>query len=1503
MSLLVSSKEQEAVAQKRKELQKMLQSGKSNLSVEQLRLWTLLQLDNSMPMLNFFAYQLKGNIDLARLQQSWAEVVSQHDVLGCHFKPFAHTALRIPCQQKDISFNVETRLGEHTVNDILKVWLDTAATQSHHTAGEITQDQLAALTLIELSEGHYLLLLKLSRLAGDLTAGQLIIKKLLANYQALNTSLPQASTIKIQAEPGSFTEFALYERNWLKSPVAKKALSFWQSALDDVPPLKLPTDFPRPAIKTNHCAAEVVWLEDKVLECLQKQCQSLTVDLHDILLSTVFLQLNRYTNQTKFAIGIKVDRREQAFQQIIGPVDNWLPLCTEITQEVPFSAFLNSIVAQRKAVKAQGFLPFATLVEQLQPERDLSRTPFYQVMFLFEDLRIDQQMTAKGELQAEALSLPQQNTHTDMTLTVSQTSDGLQLRADYNIDLFNTETIQRQLAHWVQLISSIAKDPQQMSHLLPFLTQAEQTTLLQEWNATEQHFFPDAALHHLIEHQAANTPTALSVLCEGEKLTYQDLNERANQLASYLCQVLAKPEGLDETRIAICLERTVEMAVAMLAVLKAGGVFVPLDPAYPEERLSHMLSDSDAQCLLTAQGVWQELQNKVSLKPLLAGQSLQTIKIDQQWPAIAECARANLQLTVRAEHLAYLIYTSGSTGTPKAVMVTHRGVVNNLSWRQSVWPLAEGDRVLQNFSFSFDPAIWATFFPLIAGACTVIAPTRISADHLALIDYIQSYEITLLGGVPSLFSLLAEESSFAACSQLKYILSGGEAFPRKVFNKLDSMVPAKILNLYGPTETTIDVTCCEHPEPTRDIVPLGKPTANVQVYILDEYFQPVPVGVAGEVFIGGVGLARGYNKRPGMTAQRFLPDPFSKIPGARIYRTGDRGCYLADGTIEYLGRVDDQVKVSGYRIELGEVEAALRLHPAVNDAVVVVRTSDSGIARLVAFVATKDMDLTTEGLQQFLADLLPSHMTPSIITLLEQLPHTQNGKVDKSALPDTQIERSVALGKFVAPRTALERVIAQDFISVLGLNEISIHDDFFALGGTSIILSQLAARLLKRYDIPVPIHRFFSTPTVAGVVEVIEFYQREGVQAVIADQHASRLMQDATLADDISPSNLPVCDFENPTAVLLTGATGYLGAFLLEQLLLRTQADIYCLVRAKSENQAFTRIRQVMVQYLIWDERYEHRIKPLVGDLGLPRLGLNETQWETLAETLQAIYHNGALVNFVYPYSALRAPNVQGTQEVLRLACTKQLKAVHYVSTIDVLLSTHSPRPFIENNNPLQNPVSVPEGYTGSKWVAEKVVDIGRQRGIPITIFRPGLVISHSETGATQTNDYLLVALRGFLPMSIIPDYPRIFDTVPVDYVAKSLVHISLNKNNTDGFYHLFNPAPVSLLRFCEWVRSFGYTFDIVPFEEGREKALTVSADHPLYSLVPLIRDAEANPQKALDPMHMDELQPAHECQNTINALADSDINCPPMSEKLAHQCLQYLVDIQFLPAPEKVVV
>ena len=326
-----------------------------------------------------------------------------------------------------------------------------------------------------------------------------------------------------------------------------------------------------------------------------------------------------------------------------------------------------------------------------------------------------------------------------------------------------------------------------------------------------------------------------------------------------------------------------------------------------------------------------------------------------------------------------------------------------------------------------------------------------------------------------------------------------------------------------------------------------------------------------------------------------------------------------------------------------------------------------------------------------------------------------------------------------------------------------------------------------------------------------------------------------------------------------------------------------------------------MRRYLIWDESYRERIKARAGDLALPRLGTGEESWRELAEQVDVIYHNGALVNFVYPYSALRGPNVRGTHEVLRLACTHQVKAVHYVSTIDVLLATHTPRPFLEDDGPLRNPVEVPGGYTGSKWVAEKMVHLARERGIPVSIYRPGLIMSHSETGATQNSDYLLVAFRGYLPMRILPDYPRIFDTVPVDYVAKAIVGIS-RKPEADGrFFHLFNPAPVSIRRFCEWIQSYGYDFDIVPFEEARRRALEVDTSHPLYPLVPLIRDAEVAPQPSLDPAFIDRLQPDAECRNVLDALVGTGIACPPMTEEMAHACLEYLVQDGFLPTPATV--
>jgi myxalamid-type nonribosomal peptide synthetase MxaA len=1454
--------------------------GHVNLSPEQRRVWMLLQLDGSLPAYLLAAYELRGPLDIAVLQQSLAEVARRHELLRSTFKDVAGTPLRVanPIADLVIAVTDAAELGSCGPEEALRL----GAQRELGLRFDLSAGPLVRLHLIRLGGEAHLLLVKMHELVADHPSVDVLVQELLAAYQVLL----RGERLAVLPPPSSYGEYASREQQWLGGEEYGEHLAYWRQRLAGLPLLQLPTDRPRPSIKTHPNDSVSMLLPAGLLKKLEEQAAQQSSSLRAAVLAGFQILLSRYSRQTDLAVGLRVGRRANAERgRLIGPVENTLVLRADLRGEPSFAELSRRVEAACREAEAHARVPFGTLIEELQPQRDLSRTPFFQTMFLFRDVR--EELALASGLRALARELPVGGTPVDLTLAATATAQGLHLRVDFNSDLYDASTARRMLGHLGTLLDAVAGGVRQPISQLPLLTAEEQTLIVDTWNRTGQEYPADRCLHELVEQQAARSPRAVAVTCGGTTLTYADLDEHANQLAHHLRRL-----GVGrEARVAICLERSVEMVTAMLAVLKAGGAYVPLDPEYPAERLAQALTDSRAHVLITQQ----------VLVDRVPASEARRVLIDVDWPAVAESPRHAPEPVVTPGNLAYLIYTSGSTGVPKAVMLSHRGIVNNLSWRQRTWPLTPEDRVLQNHSFSFDPSVWATFWPLITGARVVITPAGQHYDSKALVQLIKEQRITVYGAVPSLNAVLMEEPEIGECTSLRHVLSGAEALTGSLQRSVFSRVSAGLANLYGPTETTIDSTywlCPRVEEP--EAAPIGRPVANLRVYVVDEHLQPVPIGVPGEICVGGVGLARGYHGRPGLTAGRFLPDPFSGEPGARLYLTGDLGRYRADGSIMFLGRVDDQVKVSGYRVELGEIEAALGQHPDVREAAVVAREETPGNKRLIAYVApVQGSELQPRSLASFLEGSLPAYMVPPVFVILDELPKAPNGKIDRGALPAPRAELHGTKGEYVAPRSSLEEEIAEAFASVLGVSQVSVHDDFFEVGGTSLMLARLASRLLNRFQISIPVHQFFKVPSVAGVAQVVDIFRREGIKAVLENQHATRLDADATLAPDIKPDGLPEANYLNPAAALLTGATGYLGAFLLEQLLKRTGAEVYCLVRAADSAQAMERVRSTMVQYRVWDEAYAGRIRPLVGDLAKPRLGLTQDRWDELALKLDAIYHNGALVNFVYPYSALRGPNVQGTQEVLRLACLKRLKAVHYVSTIDVLLATHMERPFLEDDAPLRNPVEVPGGYTGSKWVAEKVVNIARERGIPVCIYRPGLILSHGETGATQTNDYLLVAFRGYVPMGILPDYPRIFDTIPVDYAAKAIVHISTRREAIGQFFHLFNPAPVSLRRFCDWIHSYGYQFDIVPFEEARRRALTVDTSHPLYPLVPLIRDAEADPQESLDPKIIDRLQPALECQNTLELLEGSDISCPGMTEELAHRCLQYLVEVGFLQPPQ----
>ncbi|MGB9376477.1 MAG: amino acid adenylation domain-containing protein [Mycobacteriales bacterium] len=988
-----------------------------------------------------------------------------------------------------------------------------------------------------------------------------------------------------------------------------------------------------------------------------------------------------------------------------------------------------------------------------------------------------------------------------------------------------------------------------------------------------------ALLHELFEQRVDADPTAVALSGDDTDLTYAELDAWANQVAHRLLAAGVGPES----KVAVLAERRIETAVAILGVLKAGAGYVPVDPAYPAQRFRYVMTDSAASVVVCPASL---------LAAVPAG----------EW-AVVQCDRDALvsepptrpALTLSPDAAAYIIYTSGSTGEPKGVVVTHGQIVHStLAHFETGRPFPASFLLL--VSFSFDASAVGLWWTLSAGGQVVVPSRDEHRDARALRDLVARHRVTHLDCTPALYSVILNDDA-SPLSSLRCVIVGGEACPRDLVERHFAMLSDCLLvNNYGPTETTVWATTADLAPGAGNQVPIGRAIAGATATVLDSALQPVAAGEVGELYIGGPGVARGYHERPALTADRFVPDPWSASPGARMYRTGDRARELPDGSLEFCGRVDHQVKVRGFRIELGEVEAALREDSRVDEAVADVHGVGTSAA-LWAWVTPATDDVTGEDLRTALESSLPAHLVPAQVVVIAEMPRNVAGKVDRSLLPQPEL---TGLGSAEADQremTQLETEVSEMVAEVMAMPHIGVNDDLFELGGTSLHIARLGLAIWSRFQVSVPIHPLFQLPSVAGIAQIIEAARRQSSIGSM-EWTMERLEDEAELAP-LSVEALRHGNWMTPRRVLVTGATGYLGAFLVRELADRTDAELYCLVRAADEAAGFERVRKTMETYLIWDETLIDRIHVVCGDLAEPGLGLAEQQWAELARSVDSIYHSGALVNFLYPYTVLKAPNVDGTAEILRLAATSVLKAVHYISTIDVFLQTDIPRPYLEDE-PLV-PLDVPEGYARSKWVADHVVRKARDMGVPCCIYRPGMMISHTDTGATQDNDYLLVEIKGLLEFGVVPEANFMFDAIPIDFASKAIAHISLQPESLGHNFHLWNLEPAPVEDVFNWIRSFGYILETVPVETAIQFLVTLSPSNPLFPLMPLFLDEKGRkPPAAFHPEVVASIDFTSECRNTLDALAGSGITCPRMTEELAHKCFQYLVDVGFFPDPEE---
>ncbi|MBD2163794.1 amino acid adenylation domain-containing protein [Calothrix membranacea FACHB-236] len=1415
------------------------------------------------------------------------------------------------------------------------------------------------------------------------------------------------------------------------------------------------------------------------------------------------------------------------------------------------------------------------------------------------------------------------------------------------------------------------------------------------------------SIHQLVEFQVSQTPDAVAVIFQNEQLTYRELNQKANQLAHHLRTLGVKPETL----VGVCIERSLEMFIGLLGILKAGGAYIPLDPTYPQDRLEFMLEDSQMPIIVTQKHLIEQL-------PSL--DTRQVVCIDTDWAVISQYTQENIDTRVTSENLAYTIYTSGSTGTPKGVQITHRSVVNLLNSMQREPGLTAEDTLLAITTISFDMAVPDLYLPLVVGARIKLMARQVASDAAELAKVLSEPEVTFVQATPATWQLVLA-TGWQGNKRLK-ILCGGEALMRSLANQLLEKA-GSLWHMYGPTETTV-WSMVYKVEPGINSVPLGRPIANTQIYLLEQPARrkndPIkiaPIGIPGEVYIGGDGVARGYLNRPDLNRDRFVYNPFSQDPEARLYKTGDLARYLPDGNLEFIGRIDNQVKIRGFRVELGDIETTLSQHPQIREVAVIAKEDNFASQRLVAYVVPKnhsyDLEvpvqleqLVTEQLQQwkkiwssfyvqyfedwagcndsftglpfradevrewvdgtverilslrpqrvleigcgkglllfkiaphcshylgidisseaishieqqlhnnpedwsknvnvlqraahelealepasfdtvvinsviqyfpsvdyllqviekciklvksggqifigdvrnlpllevfhtavqisqsaaslskhqlqqlireriaqdkelvlhpdfflalkqhipqishvqtqlkrghskneliqfrsdvvlyieahiyqnldtvcwdwqqqdlsllkicqylessqpkalqinnvpnvrifsevktveilassrsfktvgelrefiqqitedkgvdpeefwslsqylpysvyitwsdssnsgkynvvlqqqsnvtaqenitefsdkalelkpwaaytnnplqfkekisivpqirtFLKEKLPEYMVPSGFVIIESLPLTPNGKIDRRALPEPRKDRPILSDEYVAPSTPLEKQLAEIWSQVLDVEPIGSYDNFFDLGGHSLLVAQMLAQVKEAIQVDLPLFYLLKEPTIAGLIKAIDAVWRLGHSSSFQEEIKVDLQAEAVLDQKISPDGLFLELTNESENILLTGATGFVGAFLLYELLQQTTATVYCLVRASNFEEGRQKIQTNLKRYMLWSGELSSRVVPIIGDLSQPLLGLTAEHFDNLAGSLNRIYHAGAFVNLVYPYSALRTTNVLGTHEILKLASHGKVTPVHFISTIDVFQSpTYFGMKSIREDQVLDHAQDLDNGYAQSKWVAEKLIATAQSRGIPACIYRLGMMSGHSQTGASQTNDLMCRIIKGMVQLEIAPDIEQFINITPIDYASKVIVHLSKQPESLGKAFHIINPLTVPWKQFVSEICRFGYPINLITHKQWQEELLQLGSfqSNAIGPILPLLTQKNPETQMTYLEIFLQTAQ-AFECQNTLDGLLGTSIICPSLDTKLIHTYLSYFTRTGFLETP-----
>ena len=1372
------------------------------LSHGQSRLWFIQQYAPDSPAYNVpNAVFFSDGLDVPSLRSALEQLVQRHESLRTRFPirsgmPYQEVldSFQPPLKIEDLSAYPEperqTRIAE-------------AATAQARTPFVLEQTPPIRFHLL-LDESGSVLLVTMHHIITDGWSMDIFVRELRAAHQALLSG----GRAELPELPIQYGDFTIWQQAYLMGELRDRQLAFWRGHLDGaLHTINLPYDFSRPD--------QLSWEGGIIRHDL---ALTLARDLHSLgekhgatmfmtLMAAFELLLYRWSGQDDFVIGTPIACRHfHELESIIGFFVNTLPLRARLDNDQSFAELLGEVKKSAQNAYDHQDLPFELLVDELKPPRSAAYNPFFQVGFAFQSSFEDLSLIDTEHWVARW----------DLYVTFSEREGILTGQWEYNRGIFRRETINRLAESFAVLLPQLTTDPNRRLGDYALMGRKGSDDVLRFGQGPALDLGGKLFLDHFSQ-WVAEHPHRTAVTFQDDFLDYAELDRRANRLANFL-----RRAGVGrEMCVSLLLERSPDWVVALLAVIKAGGAYVPLDPSYPANRLQFMLEDSGSRWVITHSHLLNALDLPTGIRVfVIDGSHLQqALASEPEYPPPG--------VAIAPTDLCYVIYTSGSTGQPKGSLIEHRNLVSVVAALAERFAFTADSRMLQFASFSFDASVWEWGTALLQGGQLCMALDNVIKSPESLSAFIASAGTTHALLPPSLLGYL--DHGKLAC--LDHMLVGGESFQQAL---AEAWSPCRhFFNVYGPTETTVIAVASDYRSGNAKLA-LGKPVANTELYVVDAGLRTVPVGVPGELCIGGAGVGRGYLNRLELTAEKFIRNPFHPDSEDRIYRTGDLVRWLPDGELEFLGRIDNQVKIRSFRIELGEIEARLMEHPDVRDAVVIARDLAPDNRQLVGYVIRKSRleegaDDLPAALIQRLRESLPHFMVPMAIMVLDQWPMGPSGKIDRRALPLPNPDRS-ADSAYEPPRTELEECLVRLWQELLSIERIGVTDDFFALGGHSLSATQLVAKVREQYGRTVPLKIFFIAPTIRNMAAYLETpidqIEDQGAELeFIALDRAVDLDRESAIS-----ITTPIGPVEpHLRHVLLTGATGFVGAYLLDEMLERWPGvTIHCLLRVKSKKEGMARVRANLEYYGLWWDGHASRIKICSGDLALPGLGLDTADREFLAAEIDLIVHNASQINHIATYSQLKATNVGSTKALLDLATRGKLKRFAYVSTAGVFNPAKPGRKTVDERSELnEEGHTEKEGYNATKWVSEQAIRNAGELGLPYQIFRLGRVVVDSNTGAGRTDDFLGLYLRTCILLRGYPNYPLVEPAVPVDFVARAIVALASHPEGSEVF-HLMGRETYDWSKLLPRYVARSVGLKRWRIDQWSDRVKQMSAEHPL---------------------------------------------------------------------------